>query len=150
MSSGKDFSDAMQKNYEDRQQAARDGTSGGGSAGGGIGNLGGWLMFALMIGAILGFIMGQGAGGAIVGALGLPALIWFPAAFLKRAGNRGVSRTAVILWTVGGGVAGCVFAVAVALAWDIVFLEELNVGNMIVTYGTLGAVGIGGYKLSRR
>lgn len=148
MNSGKDFSDAMQKNYEERQQAARDGI-GGVSSGGGIGNIGGWLVFAIMIGAILGFIMGQGAVGALVGAVVFAALIWVPVAFLKRSGG-GVSRIAVILWTLGGGVMGVIAAIGVALVWDIAFLEELRVENMMVTYGLLGAAVMGGYKLSRR
>ena len=150
MNSGKDFSDAMQQNYQDRQQAARDGSQGSGGAGGGIGNLGGWILFAAMGGAVVGFIVGHGAMGAMLGALLFGGLLWAPVAFLKSSGAPGASRTAVILWAVGGAIAGVVLAITAALVWDIVFLEDLPVGTMIFNGGLLGALGMGGYKLSKR
>ena len=121
------------------------GGRGGYSAGGGVGNLSGWILIA----ALIGFIMGHDAAGALVGALIFGGVIWAPAAFLRR-GSGGASRKSVIASTLGGALAGAVLAIAVVLVWDIAFLKELNVGNMIVSYGFLGALGLGGYRLSKR
>jgi len=41
-------------------------------------------------------------------------------------------------------------AIAVALVADVIFLNKLRVGNMIVNYGILGALVLGGFRLSRR
>ena len=147
----RNIAEAMQQGYEERliRERMNGPMGGGGAAGGGVGNIAGWALFSGMIFSVVGFIMGKDLTSAIVGGLFGAALLWVPAAFLRKT-DGGASRFSVIAWTLGGLAGGAALAIAVALVADVIFLKEMRVGNMIVNYGILGALVLGGYRLSRR
>ena len=147
----RNIAEAMQQGYEERivRERMNAPMGGGGSAGGGIGNMAGWALFSGMIFSVVGFIMGKDLASAIVGGLFGAALLWVPAAFLRKT-DGGASRFSVIAWTLGGLIGGVALAIAVALVADVIFLKEMRVGNMMLNYGILGAIVLGGYRLSRR
>ena len=147
----RNIAEAMQQGYEERliRERMNAPMGGGGSAGGGIGNMAGWALFSGMLFSVVGFIMGKDLASAIVGGLFGAALLWVPAAFLRKTGG-GASRLSVVAWTLGGLVGGAALAIAIALVADVISLKELRVGNMMLYYGVLGALVLGGYRLSRR
>jgi len=97
--------EAMQQGYEERLVRERMNAPMGGKSQGpiGIGSLAGWALVSGMVFAVVGFIMGKDLASAIIGGLIGAALLWVPAAFLRKS-DGGASRFSVITWTLGGAL----------------------------------------------
>lgn len=126
-----------------RPSTARD-TGGGGPVGGGVGNLAGWVLLAAMIGAIVGGILG-GLPGVFVGAVLLALPLWAVGALARRGGgSAAVSRLSVLLWAVGGALAGTIVGALIAGG------DGARMGNAMLNWSIFGGVLAGGYRLWKR
>jgi hypothetical protein len=119
----------------------------------GIGNLSGWATFFMMLAAIFFGIMGRSAIAAFLGAALTGGLFYVAGSLSKSTKATGISRLSVLRSTLFGAAAGAVFGVFYALAMDI--FMDVNVtanraGNMILNFTILGALVLGGLRLSKR